>query len=125
MTADTDAVPAESDILAVEQRLAALWSELPPAQQAVLDSVIASGLCAISMAADTSGFVSQLTNPMAVEEYIRSRTAELREDARRAHMARDAEPGPRRRWNLSPLLDWLRRAAPTDQRLRPQGGSPA
>ena len=51
----------------------------------VLDTVITSGLTALSLIDDTAGF-TDLANPMAVEEYMRSRIAGRQEDARHARV---------------------------------------
>ena len=92
----------------------------------VLDTVITSGLTALSLIDDTAGF-TDLANPMAVEEYMRSRIAGLQEDARHARVRSRSsrEPADAPRWNVRPLLEWFRRSAPAGQGLQPRRDSTA
>lgn len=119
MTTQSANMPTESDVTAVEQRLAALYEELSPAQQAVLDEIIAAGLT-IATAGDTQGFSFGM-HPVELEMFARARVDEIKDDFRRVNAGRDVatgSPGPRERWNLRPLLEWFRRAP------APQPGAP-
>ena len=123
MSTQSAGVPTESDVVAVEQRLSALWTDLTPAQQEILDTIICTGLSVVSASEDTQGYIDMANNPLYMEEHIRSRTAELREDYRRANFQREnpeAEAGPR--WSLRPVLNWFQRAPAPQQR---PGGAPA
>ncbi len=118
--------PDASDVHAVEARLSALYAELPPAQQEVLDTVIAAGLAGLSPQDDTAGYVFE--HPVVLEQLARYKIAELHEEARRARLSHEAtarSAAPRRGWNLQPVLEWLRRAPAVPPRSRPAGGSPA
>ena len=58
MTTNQMAMPGEADVQALEQRLAALYSELPPGQQAALGTIIAAGLQSLdTMDNDTAGYI--------------------------------------------------------------------
>lgn len=110
-------VPTERDVAAVEQRLSALWADMSPAQQALLDTIIGGGL-AIATPDDTQGYhQALLSNPDAVGDYYRTRVAELTEGWRRANTPRDPGAGPAPRWDLRPLLNLVRGAT------APSGGA--
>jgi hypothetical protein len=55
MTTELVPGPSEQDIVAVEARLAAVYAALPPAQQAVVATVIAAGVETLA-GADTRGY---------------------------------------------------------------------
>jgi hypothetical protein len=117
-----DAVPTfdERDLVAVEERLSALWEQLPPAQQAVLDAIIGAGL-ALATGEDTSGYFSPLINPETALLLARSRAQDLKEEYQRANPDHDDPPRARRRWDLRPLLAWLRHSPDTVATPRPSG----
>ena len=122
MTAESTSIPNERDVRAVEERLAALYAALPPAQQMVLEAIIDTGLTVVTATSDTAGYMD-FSNPVAMEEYVRYKTTQLREEARRARVLADTRAGASgsgRRWHLAPLLDWFGRA-PAPQ---PQTGAP-
>jgi hypothetical protein len=130
MTSETVPTPSESDVSAVEQRLAALYDELPASQQIVLDAILGAGLAVLSTASDdTSGYIDPaLTNPAMLEAELRYRIGEIQKAARDIKVNREGgTPAPRRRWNLRPVLDWFHRApAPASgpqPRLRPGTGA--
>ena len=120
MSVDPAHGPGQADVRMVEERLAAVWHELSPAQQAVLDAIIGAGL-AVASGADTAGFLRPLASPEAMDEYVRTRSAALHDD-RRARFSSTGSPDERVRWDLAPLVDWLRRASGVEPGLRPQGG---
>ena len=112
----TQSIPSENDIQAVEERLATLYAELSPAQQEILETIIAAGLT-LTSTDDTAGY--SMLSSYEMEHLARSRMAELREDFRRANFQQEEtgasdEAGPR--WNLGPLLEWFRRAPAAQQR---------
>jgi len=84
MTSETVPTPSESDVSAVEQRLAALYDELPASQQLVLDAILGAGLAVLSTASDdTSGYIDPaLTNPAMLEAELRYRIGEIQKAAR-------------------------------------------
>ena len=105
--------PSEKDVLAVQDKLAELYATLSPAQQEVLDTILAAGLSIVDQD-DTGGFI--MTNSqMELEQVMRDRMAMLQEDWRSANYSTgDAEQGEGRRlrWNLKPLVAWFNRAEP-------------
>src|SRR5262245_41775990 len=48
--------PTENDVMAVQDKLAELYATLPPAQQEVLDTILAAGMSLVGDD-DTSGFI--------------------------------------------------------------------
>ena len=115
--------PSEQDVEAVEARLAAVYAALPPAQQAVLGTVIAAGVETLA-GADTRGYSD-------VESLYQARLLELEQVWRRAdaqgHHDRTralAEPTTRERRSLFQPLQALFRRAPAGQ-PQPSGGAPA
>jgi hypothetical protein len=121
MTSETSGIPTEHDVAAVEQRLSALWADLSPSQQALLDTIIGAGL-AIASPDDARGYgTDMLANPDAVRDYFRDRAAELAEDWRRANVHGASTGAVAPRWNLRPLLDLVRRAP--SPKAQPQGGA--
>ena len=126
MTTQSANMPSERDVIAVEQRLAALYEELPPAQQAVLDTIIAAGLT-VTTAGDTSGYSFGM-HPVELEMVARARIEEIREDFQRVNAGRDVPTdaaAPRPRWNLRPLLEWFRRAPAAQPQAGTPGSTPA
>ncbi len=119
MSTESTVMPVESDVAAVEQRLADLWSDLTPAQQALLDTIITAGMTIVG-GGDTAGYM--MPSVMEMQAHIQTRTAEIQEDWRRANTTAATSTGagakPSRRWDLRPALDWFRRA-PAPQ---PRGG---
>ena len=105
--------PSEKDVLAVQDKLAELYATLTPAQQEVLDTILAAGLSIVDQD-DTGGFIMSTTNEVEMEHYMRSRMSVLQEEWRRANYAEDEEQGEGRRlrWNLKPLVEWFNRAEP-------------
>jgi len=116
-------VPNERDLEAVEGRLAALYADLPAAQQALLENIVLAGIDTLA-AGDTSGYFD-------LETHFAAQRAELHRAWRRAdqrgpgdrerELAAAAEPEQRR--VLQPLLDLLRRM-PAAQSPS-SGGAPA
>src|SRR5438067_1797365 len=109
------ATPTEGDIGAVQDTLAELYATLSPAQQDVLDTIIAAGL-SLADEEDSGGYV-MAPSQLELESYMRDRVASLREDYRRANDSAEEQPGEARgprgpRWNLRPLLDWVGRPTP-------------
>lgn len=121
MSTDSAIVPVDGDVIEVERRLAALWTELTPAQQAVLDALIAAGL-AVTSPNDTGGF-SLTMSPPELDAFRTARTEALQRDWQRANTKADAAAPPRR-WDLRPLLEWFRRAPAAAPQPRTEGGSP-
>ncbi len=103
--------PTERDIMVVQERLAELYARLTPAQQEVLDTIMAAGLSFIDED-DTGGFV--LTDdPHSLESHMHQRISHLQEEWRRANPPGAASDEPEQlRWNLQPLLDWFHRPQP-------------
>lgn len=103
--------PTERDIMVVQERLAELYASLTPAQQEVLDTIMAAGLSFLDED-DTGGFI--LTGDlMHMEAHMRSRIAELQESWRSANPPAEQQGESRhRRWNLKPIMDWFNRPQP-------------
>ena len=120
MSVDPASGAGQADVRVVEERLAALWQELSPAQQALLDAIIGAGL-AVAGGAETAGYLGPLASPEAMDEYVRTRSATLR-DGQHAGSRSSGSTEDGRRWDLAPLVDWLRRATGVESGLRPQGG---
>lgn len=111
-----DVAPTARDIAAVQEKLADLYASMPPAQQAVLDMIMAAGLSMV-MDDDTGGYGM----PASWEEVgivNRQRAAELREAWRSANTSRTGADAAKSelRWDLQPLMDWFSRP----QRPAPQ-----
>jgi hypothetical protein len=103
--------PTERDIMVVQEKLAELYARLTPAQQEVLDTIMAAGLSFIDED-DTGGF-SYSTELMAMELHTRERMSHLQDEWRRANPPDDSgEDDHQLRWNLKPLLDWFNRPQP-------------
>lgn len=105
--------PTERDITVVQDKLAELYASLSPAQQEVLDTLMAAGLSSFDANDDTGGFIMTVSVPEA-EAHMRTRMAELQEDWRRANMSADVAGAPKARgemrWNLKPLIAWWQRS---------------
>lgn len=117
MSTNEAAIPSERDIDAVEERLVALWEQLSPAEQTVLDMIVGAGLTAMA-ADDTAAFSMVMHNPEMARDYIRTRTAELHAEYRKAATGPDAPDAPRtarRRWDLRVLRGWFQTIPPTTQ----------
>lgn len=120
MTTERAMTPTESDVTTVEQRLTALWSDLTPQQQAVLDTIIGASLT-IAGSEDASGYTDMLSNPWLAMQMVNARHAELERDFRSANTTAGSTAPRGRRFDLGPVLDWFRRA-PAPQ-TRPRGGA--
>lgn len=106
--------PSERDFLVVQERLAELYASLTPAQQEVLDTIMAAGLSFVDDD-DLSGYVMS-GDTSAMQAHMQYKMDELREEWRRANppaAASTSDSGtPRARWNLKPLMDWFNRSEP-------------
>ncbi len=104
--------PSEKDVLAVQDKLAELYATLTPAQQEVLDTILAAGLSIVDQD-DTGGYM-MTGNLVEMEQYMRDRMTTLQEDWRSANYSTDEGQGEGRRlrWNLKPLVAWFNRAEP-------------
>lgn len=111
MSTQSTVMPGEGDVAAVEQRLAELWSDLTPAQQALLDTIITAGMTIVGTG-DTAGYM--MPSLLEMQAHVEARRAEIQEDWRRANTTVAAGSAgaakPVRRWDLRPVLDWFRRA---------------
>jgi len=124
MTTEQGSGPSEQDVQAVEARLAAVYADLPAAQQVVLGTVIAAGVEMLA-GADTRGY------SLDMESLYQARLLELEQTWRRAdaqgHHDRTRELAEattsERRSVFQPLLAVFRRA-PAGQ-PQPSGGAPA
>jgi hypothetical protein len=109
----TDVMPTEADIEAVQDRLASLYAELPPGQQAVLEMIIASGLSMVNTD-DTSGYGLEM--PGGMDIIAQARVDELRHEWRRVNSrAHSDEPRQQQRrggMDLRPILAWFNRPQP-------------
>ena len=104
--------PNDQDVMVVQDRLAQLYATLTPAQQQVLDTIMAAGLSFVDED-DTGGYM-MVNSQVEMEQYMRDRMSTLQEDWRRAnYSAEEPQDGEdrRMRWNLKPLLDWFNRPA--------------
>ena len=116
--------PSELDLQAVETRLAALYADLPAAQQAVLGTVIAAGVEALA-GADTHGYFFDLetryqAQRQELEQAWRQADAQGHHDrTRELAEATTGEP----RSVFRPLWALFRRV-PAGQ-PQPSGGAPA
>lgn len=101
----------ERDIMVVQDKLAELYATLSPAQQDVLDMIMAAGL---SLVDDDAGGYVMVAGPAEMETMMRSRIAELQEDFRRTNTGSNDETSGDRthRWNLRGLFSWLNRPQP-------------
>jgi hypothetical protein len=100
--------PTEHDVLVVQERLADLYASLTPAQQEVLDTLMAAGLSLVDDD-DLSGY-SLTTDPTILQIHARTRIAEIRDEWNRVNPPADAaDDSSRLRWDLGPLLNWFRR----------------
>ena len=125
MSTDTSPIPDENDIAAVEERLSALYNELTPAQQAVLETVLITGLGVVERAGhDTAGYY----NMAETEGMYQAKRSELQRAWRaadRSHWTSPTAAGSRQAGVLRPVLDWLRRAPAAQPQLRTEpGGAP-
>lgn len=103
--------PTERDLMVVQERLADLYASLTPAQQTVLDTIMAAGLSFFDED-DTAGFILT-ADPTAMESHMRTRVSELQESWRSANSSTDQQPeAHHRRWNLKPLIEWFNRPQP-------------
>jgi len=103
--------PTERDIMVVQEKLAELYARLTPAQQEVLDTIMAAGLSFIDED-DTGGF-SYSSELMSMELHMRERMGHLQEEWRRANPPSEpSEAEHHLRWNLQPLMDWFHRPQP-------------
>lgn len=110
MTMEDTGVVGERDLEAVEDRLAALYADLPAAQQAVLERIILAGVDALA-SADTSGYSELDTHYEAQRMALQRawRTADQRGPHDRAAQLAEAAQTPRRRV-FQPLAGFFRRA---------------
>jgi hypothetical protein len=110
MASSYGTTPTESDLAALEGRLTAFYNELPPAQQELLDTIVAAGLSLLAPA-DTAGYIA-IPGGAEVRAMHEAHLSELRASWQQAQVQPDdgAAVQPAARWSLRPLLDWLRRA---------------
>jgi hypothetical protein len=103
--------PTERDIMVVQEQLAELYARLTPAQQEVLDTIMAAGLSFIDED-DTGGFAFS-DDLLTREVYMRDRISYLKDEWRRANSRDDSSKDDHQlRWNLQPLMDWFHRRQP-------------
>src|SRR5829696_7861959 len=82
--------PNDQDVTVVQDRLAQLYATLTPAQQQVLDTIMAAGLSFVDED-DTGGYVMMNTQ-LEMEQHMRDRMVELQEDWRRANYSAEESP---------------------------------
>ena len=118
-------IPGEEDVQALEQRLAALYCELPPGEQAALETIMAAALQSLDTAGhDTAGYVYD------VDTLYQSRRLELQQAWRQADRrgplgSPPAAEGGARGGILQPLVEFFRRAGAAQPQQRPAGQAPA
>ena len=122
MSADTSRIPDENDVAVVEERLSTLYNELTPAQQAVLETVLITGLAVVERAGhDTAGYY----NMAETEGMYQAKRSELQQawrHADRSHWTSPTTAGSRQPRVLRPVLDWFRRAPAAQPQLRTEPG---
>ena len=120
----SDQTPGEQDVQAVEQRLAALYGDLAPAQQTVLATIVAAGLDRLTRADDTSGYSLYMPAPY---ETLKLELEHVWRQADRLG-ALGEPPTPERAGRggvLQPLVEFFRRRPAAVSRAEPAGGAPA
>ena len=118
-------IPSETDITAVEGKLATLYASLSGEQRAVLATIITAGLDRLDVSDDdTGGYLHD------IEGLFQARKLELQrawaEADRRGALGPlpDADPGAGRSV-LAPVLAFFRRATTTPSQPRAAGEAPA
>lgn len=106
-------IPSGKDVSVVQERLADLYAELTPAQQSVLDLILAAGISVADIGEDTGGF-GMLDSPYTLDSYMRHHVADLHESNREAkqHGLGKASEGGAPRWDLRHLVEWFNRPRP-------------
>lgn len=103
--------PTDRDLMVVQERLAELYASLTPAQQEVLDTIMAAGLSFFDDD-DTGGFLFS-GDPAALEAHMHARITELREAWQDSNpSAEQSTEEHRLRWDLRPLMHWFNRSQP-------------
>ena len=121
----SDQTPGEQDVQAVEQRLAALYGDLAPAQQTVLATIVAGGLDQLSRADDdTSGYHLNREAHYAAQKLELERA--WRQADRLGALGEPSTPEREGRGSvLQPLVEFFRRQPAAVPRAGPAGGAPA
>ena len=120
-----EATPGEQDVQAVEQRLAALYGDLAPAQQTVLATIVAAGLDRLTRADDdTSGYSLYMPAPyetLKLElEHVWRQADRLGALGEPPTLERQGRGGV-----LQPLVEFFRRRPAAMPQTEPAGGAPA
>jgi hypothetical protein len=122
MASGYNTMPDERDLAALEQRLSALYNELPPGQQELLDTIVAAGLSLLG-SDDTAGYVA-IPGAPEVRAMHEAKLAELRRDWQQTQAQPADTATPRSRWRLRPVLDWLRRGSAAGASAPTQSAAP-
>ena len=126
MTTNQTSVPGDADVQALEQRLAALYAELPHGQQAALEMLLAAGLQTLDTGDnDTAGYSLH-----ELDGVYQARRLEMQRAWRQADRLGALGDPPERaggagRGVLQPVIEFFRRAGAAQPQQRPAGEAPA